>query len=742
MGFVEYEPGKRALHGPDITQSIDHNACYLPPLDAERVVDCQPVLVGNRVLFANTGVCMGSPGSFLHYIYTDGSTDLRGINGMPLAKGVFHNSPRLAAPPDGKRIYFLAALATTSTHTHAKPATCVYLTSLDGAGAATVWFGTPNKPGSDNQQLGDASGIDCDADGRVYVADTVNNRVMILSPEAKHLKTLPVDRPVLVCVHKKTGAIYVSHSVREEGRSIRRITKFGPFADPREEYHVDGVSGWMALDSWGSAPRLWIAARIPGGEHERRTSVTIWEERGAKVEKIRDFEAEARREASWFKKWECLGALGSSKSVCDPTREKLYYANGHVFDLASGKYEGALRHPGSTDDIAFDKRGYLHAHFNPCFYMQGVGRFDPSKLRPGQDRNAKVFTYPECPYDYGVEKGGLVGILPVKDQTGAKGFQDGLGVNMCGELAVQTNIYFVPKMEDEARSFALQGSEATTKSGVYNEEGLAYERFLRSIQDAEKRGEQVYSIRRIPGIDLSGGTLWTFNRTGELRKACAAIAGDLVNGVQIDEDRALYFVNARPRLYGGKPFLHGRGGHFGVPESRHLAFTGTLIKTKPDTYCRVVRGNAPVPMEQLPERPPEVEAVDFTDVRGTSCWVEGAEWLYAGASPIVNEGCSCPAQRHHLDWYKRVYVPESYRHSFAILDTNGNLIQHVGHYANFDNAPGGPRGCRPGETDIGMTAARYIGGTDNYLAFEDWGERIVVLKLAYHAEETAGIGKR
>jgi hypothetical protein len=89
-----------------------------------------------------------------------------------------------------------------------------------------------------------------------------------------------------------------------------------------------------------------------------------------------------------------------------------------------------------------------------------------------------------------------------------------------------------------------------------------------------------------------------------------------------------------------------------------------------------------------------------------------------------------------------VYVPESYRHSIGILDTNGNLIMHLGRYANFDSAPGGKDGCKPGGTDIGLTVVRYIGGTDNYLAFEDYGERLVVLKLNYHAEETVGIGNQ
>jgi hypothetical protein len=64
---------------------------------------------------------------------------------------------------------------------------------------------------------------------------------------------------------------------------------------------------------------------------------------------------------------------------------------------------------------------------------------------------------------------------------------------------------------------------------------------------------------------------------------------------------------------------------------------------------------------------------------------------------------------------------------------------HLGTYGNFDSAPGGREGCKPGGTDIGIICARFIGGTDNYLAFDDWGEKAVVLRLDYHAEETAPI---
>jgi hypothetical protein len=125
--------------------------------------------------------------------------------------------------------------------------------------------------------------------------------------------------------------------------------------------------------------------------------------------------------------------------------------------------------------------------------------------------------------------------------------------------------------------------------------------------------------------------------------------------------------------------------------------------------------------------------------KGSWCWVEGAEWIYAGAGPLTSTGCSCPRQHLGLDWYKRTYLPEGYRHSIGVLDTNGNLVLHVGRYGNFDDAPGGKNGAKPGGDDLGLMSVRFISATDNYLAFGDWSERLVVLKLNYHAEETVPI---
>ena len=36
---------------------------------------------------------------------------------------------------------------------------------------------------------------------------------------------------------------------------------------------------------------------------------------------------------------------------------------------------------------------------------------------------------------------------------------------------------------------------------------------------------------------------------------------------------------------------------------------------------------------------------------------------------------------------------------------------------------------------------RQLSGTDDHLVFDDWGERLVVMKLNYYAEETAGFSE-
>ena len=485
----------------------------------------------------------------------------------------------------------------------------------------------------------------------------------------------------------------------------------------------------MEVDCWANQPRLWL------GGHAGSASVSLWEEDGGSLKKILNFDEEARKEAgaNYLGRWS--GGFGD-KVICDARRGQLYFhpwgclggGRAAVFDMKTGGFLFWVELRAAMDDIAFDKRGHLHCQFNNLEQMRNaVGRLDPSRKQ-----------YAECPYDYGEEgeyiAKGWIGVLATWSQHK---FSDGIGVNMMGDVAVVNGIYRAPRMDDLEglfKSTRMEGKRAGT-------DDAAHESFIRNIREMEKRGVQQYYIPRRPGLASIGETIWTFDRSGELRQESAVIAPFLLNGVQLDEDGRLYFAQCATKVVNGKPFLQGRGGNFGCEKPLVAAnrnpLTGTFIKSRPKDV-RLLLKNASIPLDadQLPKRPYDANSIG----KGPGWW-EGTEWLYAGASPAVDtdvSACECPQLRSHLDWYKRSFVPEAYRHSIGVLDTNGNLIMHLGRYGNFDDAGR----MKPGDADIALTMPRFISGTDNYLAFSDWGERLVALKIAYEAEETVGIGNQ
>lgn len=746
MGYIEYEKGKRALHGVNIYETVSDHLRYPVGTLGAHLEEIQAVIVGNRLFFCNTGE-YGVP-SAIFYMYTDGSTDVTGISDkvfFPRTRGIEHHAPHFCSSPDGKFLYMTGVGSAKTVYFP-----CVYRIPTEGEMKPEVWVGDPKKPGSDETNFNNPWGIACDTQGRVYVADTHNNRLQIFSPDKKLIKSIRMDKPIYVCVNPRTGAIYVQMDTRIEGRTVRRTVKLQSLDKPDIVAHLDGPYGMMVLDYWSTKPRLWFSNTTPanlgllGDQIEIGNNVSIWEEDGSAFKKVLDFDQKVREEEGDFH----IGRVGGSglgeKVACDPTRETVLVSNHKLFELKTGRFLGYVKIPAyAYDDMAYDKRGRLHVHLNPGFDVPGVIRVDPSQAKRLDDKKSPYPTwyYPEMPYDYGVEIPGkysarCTGALPVKDQPGAKYFQDGLGVTMGGDIAEQCNIYYVPKMDDYSVDFmkSVRGALPPGAGGKMP----SYEAYLRQIKESEMRGEEVASIPRNPGVDLSGGTIWTFKRTGELWTKYAVIAGGLINGTQIDEDGNLYFViglHGRTRCVEGKPFLANCAGHYGKNE-RSSFLTGTLIKSK-GQKLRIVWSNAPIPLEPLPQRPPDL--VDARGIEGRKGWIEGAEWIYAGASPIVGGGCSCPTQRLHLDWYKRVYVPEQYRHSIGILDTSGNLIMHLGRYGNFDSGFGAKSKIPVGGDNIAMSAVRFISGTDNYLVFDDGGERIVVLRLNYYASESVSV---
>jgi hypothetical protein len=743
MGYVEYEPGRKAVHAPDPKQTVENIGLYITVKTSPFTM--RPAVVEGRIYFTNTGAdSTYCPGAYymngeydipwhsaLYYLHTDGSTDPAGLAHRPLIRhkdvaqkwvNAAHRHPRLAASPDGRWIYLAGVVSGRK-----QPGVVLWRCAREGTEPASPLVGEPGKPGSGNGSFNGACDVQCDGEGRIYVCDERNNRVQVFDPNGSYLKTLRTERPFWMGVHAKSGELYVMGRARVGGKTTTRLEKFSPFPGMKKSFHFDGIDADIAaLDSWTARPRLWTARSA----HTR--SLAVWEERNGSFEKIIDFDEEAAKQAGGNDMGGWHGNMGH-RIWCDPVRERVHVECGEAatfcFDLPTGRLLEHVVFPGSICDFGFDKRGYMHGHFRPDLYQPGIGRYDPDRSAPARSprNNVGSVRYGEVPYDYGVEarKGDHVGIIPVKDSPGdhSKGVE--LGVNMMGDVVEECHVDYVPK-RDDAGSF--DWSHGGTRG--YGGSGQStYKSYLKKVREMERRGEEVYFIRPQAGLSLMGATVWTYERTGELRRDSAVIAGHNIQGVDIDEDGGLYFMVNRVRLHDRKHFLSGRMGVFGG-ESGQTPFTGTLVKSAGrDVRILTEKSTrrAPIQLDQAPVRPPEVSEAGRGGRGKGFCWVEGAEWFYAGASPTMPKRCPCKRVRGCLDWYKRSFVPEAYRHSIGIVDGNGNLILHMGRYGNFDS------------DGIAMAGTRFVSATDNYAVFDDNGERITVVRLDYHAEETVPI---
>jgi hypothetical protein len=149
----------------------------------------------------------------------------------------------------------------------------------------------------------------------------------------------------------------------------------------------------------------------------------------------------------------------------------------------------------------------------------------------------------------------------------------------------------------------------------------------------------------------------------------------------------------------------------------------------------------------VPKRPH-----DFSLNSNMLVWVKGAEWLHHDVG-VRTDGhalsdCGCTANsRFDLDLYARAFASEVDRYRIVVLDTNGNVITHIGRCGNVDDGmplvkEGGPPSPRPigGDETAIMNCMQVAVHTDTRLFIGDIGNYCVrSVKLGYHTTEKAGL---
>jgi sugar lactone lactonase YvrE len=557
--------------------------------------------------------------------------------------------------------------------------------------------------------------VACDAAGRVYVADYMNDRVQVLSAEGKLLKSIPARKPAQVQVHAKTQQIYVFSWAMPDCRTAElavkppTLTRLAPFPEagkldqfeiPMASYY-DTVTTWYGgshigrgwgqpahafVDPWsddGGELLIWLSRepmymRDPWAD----ASLRLLAIRGGRMVQVRDFADDVR---SWIVRLE-PPVFSRQRLYVNPKDGSVYVAEGRGYCKSFVQLvridprSGAVRLvdlPFSAEDMAFDPDGLAYLRTN-----NEMARYDPD-------------TWREVPFDYGEQRDKMgytasgMGLKTAAVRSAmampapATWHQGGLCVSATGQIAVS------------CYNKTLPPNRADTPQ-VHHAEG--------------------YVPPMYPGR-ARFGEIHVWDAHGKLVREDAIQGLGILNGIGIDREGSLYVLAARNRSPDGQPYFNN--------------MAGTLMKFPAAGRGRILSSNgAPLPLEETaePDRPADI--LNAPHGRG---WVEGAAWMYGGVgfggkNPGV--GCACWNCRFALDYFARSFVPEIDHYSVAVLDSAGNLILRVGRYGNVDD------GKPPGDGVALFHACFVATDTDRRLLIADAGNgRIVGVRLDYHATQ-------
>jgi len=190
----------------------------------------------------------------------------RYVPAAPTSKGSL-GEVFLAAATDGTAIF-----ATGVTRAKEDPATkrqgntpIVARIPLPARDQAEPFFGDPAQAGDDDKHLKDPRGLAVDGKGRLLVADSGNNRVVILNEkDGQWIGSFAVPSPTWIGAHGKNGAVYVASAgalikfaLDAAGKAAEKSKFLLPIVGASEKERA-GIRRCFALEAAGDAPVLWV----------------------------------------------------------------------------------------------------------------------------------------------------------------------------------------------------------------------------------------------------------------------------------------------------------------------------------------------------------------------------------------------------------------------------------------------------------------------------------------------------
>jgi hypothetical protein len=633
-----------------------------------------------------------------------------------LEKGVLGANPAftatasLAAAADGRRL-FMTGLAEAPSR---PGVSAVWQIGVPERAGLKPFFGDPKTPGNDLSHLGaNPGGLAVDGRGHLLVADTANNRVVVLDERnGAYQGELKTEKPILVGTAPKAGALYVV----APAKGGLRLSKFAvaaagagsgtlawPDAKPVCEVTAlmrTDLTQAMAVDASADPAMIWLSAGVMG-------SLFRIEDRGSQFEVV----ALSTERGVQNKTEE-----GYLSIVVDRRTREVYARNGNFgmiwerFDDETGKSEFVnipVKGSGGTGpQLVPAPNGNLYGLQWPYYFYQW-------------DRSGKPvpFSAPRTPTDEEMK---------LNFPTRYKGMNNDLS-----KWDSQRQAYVPVAMCELPHGMGARWSDGHL---------FAIEPWLFSGDRATPNESCGGRIMKAMHEYLPSGQRVTTPSTPIIWKLTDAAVGP-----KFDAAGNIYVADiVRPR---GWAFPTEFEPSLGRPKPEQIlegraevmaANYGSIVKFSPQggmIHFGTSGWGAATGHDPFDGQPkfapglPEIEA-DFFYRCLKPVKITGAEWVHPGVGHVGLYGCNCENMTFDVDEFGRVFFPDFAMYQIRVIDTAGNSIFNFGRYGNADNC--GPEIALAWPVGVGVTDKHaYIGDAIN--------RRLLRTTLVYAVEESCEI---